>query len=76
MHKIPFPQFKHAILATGGELQTRSEAHEAQMVLTVGCLEKDHGSENVGVLSEKQGSIPSIPKQFKPKAIQSQSSSG
>ena len=28
MHKIPFPQLQRAI-AAGGELQTRSEAHEA-----------------------------------------------
>jgi hypothetical protein len=34
MHKIPFSQLQRAI-AAGGELQTRSEAHEAEMVLTI-----------------------------------------
>ena len=33
MHRIPFSQLQRAI-AAGGELQTRSEAHEAEMVLT------------------------------------------
>ena len=34
MHKIPFSQLQRAI-AAGGELQTRSEAHEAEMRLTI-----------------------------------------
>ena len=34
MHEIPFSQLQRAI-AVGGELQTRSEAHEADMVLTI-----------------------------------------
>ena len=34
MHRIPFSQLQRAI-AAGGELQTRSEAHEAEMVLTI-----------------------------------------
>ena len=34
MHRIPFSQLQRAI-AAGGELQTRSKAHEAEMVLTV-----------------------------------------
>ena len=34
MHKIPFSQLQRAIDA-GGELQTRSEAHEAEMVLKI-----------------------------------------
>ena len=34
MHKISFSQLQRAI-AAGEELQTRSEAHEADMVLTI-----------------------------------------
>ena len=34
MHEIPFSQLQRAI-AAGGELQKRSEAHEADMVLTI-----------------------------------------
>lgn len=34
MHNIPFSQLQRAI-AAGGELQTLSEAHEAEMVLTI-----------------------------------------
>ena len=34
MHKIPFSQLQRAIVA-GGKLRTRSEAHEAEMVLTI-----------------------------------------
>ena len=34
MHKISFSQLQRAI-ATGRQLQTRSEAHEAEMVLTI-----------------------------------------
>ena len=33
MHKIPFSQLQRAIVA-GEKLQTRSEAHEAEMMLT------------------------------------------
>ena len=34
MHSISYSQLRRAI-AAGGELQTRSEAHEAEMVLTI-----------------------------------------
>ena len=34
MHSISYSQLRHTI-AAGGELQTRSEAHEAEMVLTI-----------------------------------------
>lgn len=34
MHKIPFPQPRRAIV-DHGELQTRPEAHEAEMVFAI-----------------------------------------
>ena len=34
MHSISYSQLRHTI-AAGGELQTRSEAHEAEMTLTI-----------------------------------------
>ena len=34
MHRVPFSSLQYTI-AAGGELKTRSEAHEAEMVLTI-----------------------------------------
>ena len=39
MHKIPFSRLQRAI-AAGGELQTHSEAHEADEVLTLQLLKR------------------------------------
>ena len=41
MHRVPFSLLQCTI-AAGGELKTRSEAHEAEMVLTIekAALEK------------------------------------
>ena len=60
-HEIPFSQLQCAI-AAGGELQTRSEAHEAKTVLTISCSEKDHNRANMSGAFQKAGIYPLNPK--------------